>query len=129
LFADQLSSAHSARILVVDDDAMVLALLAAVLTLAGYDVDTAVNGHDALDRIAARSYDVIVSDLYMPNLDGVGLYRALEGRRPELLRRIAFVSGTTELPTFQRFVAETGVPLLHKPFNIEDLLRFIQQLL
>lgn len=108
---------------------MVLALLADVLTLAGYDLDTAVNGHDALDRIAARSYDVIVSDLYMPNLDGVGLYRALEGRRPELLRRIAFVSGTTELPTFQRFVAETGVPLLHKPFNIEDLLRFIQQLL
>lgn len=108
---------------------MVLALIVDVLSLAGYEVDTAANGQEALDRIAARSYDVIVSDLYMPSLDGVGLYRALEERRPELLRRIGFVTGTTELPVFQRFLAETGVPALHKPFNLDDLLRFIRRLL
>lgn len=113
----------------MDDDPSVLALIVDVLVLNGYDVDTATNGQEALDRIATRSYDLIVSDLYMPNLDGVGLYRALEAQRPELLRRLGFVTGTTEPPVFKSFLAETGVPFLHKPFNLDDLLQFIQRLL
>jgi len=113
----------------VDDDPMVRALIVDVLALNGYDVDTATNGQEALDRIATRSYDLIVSDLYMPDLDGVGLYRALEAQRPELLRRMGFVTGTTEPPVFQRLLAETGVPTLNKPFTLDDLLQFVQRLL
>jgi len=113
----------------VDDDPMVRALIVDVLALNGYGVDTATNGQEALDRIATCSYDLIVSDLNMPNLDGVGLYRALETQRPELLRRIGFVTGTTEPPVLQRFLAETGVPVLNKPFNLDDLLKFIKRVL
>ena len=108
---------------------MVRALIVDVLALNGYGVDTATNGQEALDRIATCSYDLIVSDLNMPNLDGVGLYRALETQRPELLRRIGFVTGTTEPPVLQRFLAETGVPVLNKPFNLDDLLKFIKRVL
>jgi len=120
---------QSARILVVDDDPGVRPLIADILTLDGHEVDTAENGREALDRIAARRYDLIMSDLRMPELDGVGLYRELERQRPDLLRRVAFVTGTTEPPEYQRFLADTGVPVLHKPFNIADLQGFVQRLL
>jgi DNA-binding response OmpR family regulator len=62
----------------------------------------------------------------MPKLDGVGLYRELEKGHPELLRRIAFVTGTTESPDYSRFLKETAVPVLHKPFNLGDIERFVR---
>ena len=123
------SKSRSALILVVDDDPGVRPLIADVLALDGHEVDTATNGWEALDRVAARSYDLVVSDLRMPELDGVGLYRELARRYPALLRRMAFVTGTTEPPEYQRFLADTGLPVLHKPFDVTELCRFIHRLL
>src|SRR6266568_8610364 len=88
-------NSRPACILVVDDEPLVVALLADFLRLEGYEVETAKNGRDALAKIQARSYDLVLSDLRMPELDGVGLYRALEQQHPGLLPRLAFVSGTT----------------------------------
>ena len=61
-----------ACILVVDDEPLVAAIIADTLGLEGYEVDTAKNGREALEKIAARSYDAILSDLRMPELDGIG---------------------------------------------------------
>jgi len=71
----------------------------------------------------------LLCDLRMPELDGMGLYRELEKVHPDLLRRIAFVTRTTEPPDYSRFLAEMAVPVLHKPFNLGDLERFVRQLL
>jgi two-component system NtrC family sensor kinase len=117
-----------ALILVVDDEPVVMRLIADALAIDRHEVDTVANGLEPQDRIAARSYD-IVSDVRMPELDGVALYRELEKRDPDLLRRIAFVTGTTELPEYASFLDETAIPVLHKPFNLGDLQRFIRQLL
>ena len=65
----------------------------------------------------------------MPEMDGVGLYRELARRYPALLRRMAFVTGTTEPPEYQRFLADVGIPVLDKPFDLANLGRFIQRLL
>src|SRR5215468_8056179 len=105
---------QSARILVVDDDPGVRPLIADILTLDGHEVDTAENGREALDRIAARRYDLIMSDLRMPELDGIGLYREHERQCPDMQRRVALVTGTTERPEYERFLADKGPKFPHK---------------
>jgi CheY-like chemotaxis protein len=118
-----------ALILVVDDDPFVLRLIAEVLSAEGYEVDTARNGREALEKTAARLYDLVLSDLRMPEVDGVALYRELERRQPRLLRRFVAVSGTTEPPEYASFLEETNVPLLSKPFRVEELQQIVRRIL
>ena len=75
---ERLSTTDARRtcILVVEDEPLVAALIADALELEGYEVETAKNGREALEKIAARSYDAILSDLRMPELDGVEIGRA-----------------------------------------------------
>jgi CheY-like chemotaxis protein len=79
--------------LVVDDDAAVRAVVADALAPDGHAVDLAQDGVDALYLLKRRTYDVIVSDLRMPMLDGPGLYRALQQRYAAVLPRVIFVTG------------------------------------
>jgi CheY-like chemotaxis protein len=123
------TEARPACILVVDDEPLVAALIADALGLEGYEVETAKNGREALEKIAACSYDAILSDLRMPELDGVGLYRELEQKHQSLLLRLAFVSGTTEPPEYASFLERTGAPVLSKPFAVADLHGLVQRLL
>src|SRR2546428_1708600 len=124
-----ITEARRACILVVDDQPLVAALIADLLALEGYEVETAKNGREALEKIAGRSYDLILSDLQMPELDGVGLYHELERQRPSLLPRLAFVSGSTEVPEYASFCERTAVSLMGKPFGVADLHRLVQGLL
>ena len=117
------------RVLVVDDEIRIAQLVVEVLEAEGYEVDTAANGLVALEQIEARDYDLILSDLRMPELDGIGLYREIERRRPTLLSRLLFFSGTTDQPEYHRFLAETAVPLLLKPFALVDLQQVTRQVL
>jgi CheY-like chemotaxis protein len=123
------STARRAHILIVDDDPFVRRLIADALASQGYEVDTAVNGREGLEKIIAQPYDLIMSDLRMPELDGIGLYREVERRRPELAARIVFVSGTTEFPEYTLFLQHNSVPVLSKPFRVEMLFRFVAQCL
>src|SRR6266566_7841262 len=123
------AEARRACILVIDDEPLVVALMTDTLELEGYEVETAKNGREALEKIAARSYDVLLSDLRMPELDGVGLYRELEQQHPRLLPRLAFVSGTTEPPEYASFLERTGATVLNKPFALVNLQRLVQRLL
>ena len=128
---DQMSTAETRRalILVVDDEPMVAGFMVEMLATEGHEVDMARNGREALEKIAARSYDLIVSDLRMPELDGAGLYRELEQSRPTLLERFVFVSGTTEPQQYASFLEATHAPVLSKPFCLEDLERLVQRAL
>ena len=118
--------ARSPRILVVDDEPFVAQLLVETLVGDGYEVDTAANGLLALEQIKRHSYDLILSDLRMPDLDGLALYRQLELRRPDLLRRMIFISGTIEDPKYRKFLEHAGVPVLPKPFHLDDLRRITE---
>ena len=90
-------------------------MLATVLADEGYEVDVACNGRLALEKIEAQDYDLIFSDLRMPELDGVGLYRELERWQPDLLRRLVIITGTSAHPEYESFLTETHVPFLEKP--------------
>jgi CheY-like chemotaxis protein len=116
-------------ILVVEDESSLRELIANILLLDHHEVDTVRDGAEALYRIEQRAYDLIISDLQMPNLDGPGLYAALRKRFGESLPRVIFVTGHAEADQFVPFLAETGDPVLTKPFSVEDLRTLVQWVL
>jgi DNA-binding response OmpR family regulator len=109
---------QSIHVLVVEDEASIAEMLAEILAAEGYEVDLACNGRVALEKIGAQDYDLILSDLRMPELDGVGLYWELERQHPDLLRRLIVITATTEDLDYQRFLAQIDVPVLEKPFSL-----------
>jgi two-component system NtrC family sensor kinase len=112
-----------ASVLVVEDEAALGAAVAEALADAGFTVDRAGDGLEALDRLKAGWYDLIVCDLKMPRLDGPSLYRELEANRPELTPRVLFVTGDVAGTEAERFLEESGCRWLAKPFRLKDLLR------
>jgi CheY-like chemotaxis protein len=117
------------RILVVDDEAPLAALISEILSSDGHTVETAVNGLAALAHLERNDYDLILSDLRMPELDGPGLYRELARRRPELITRIAFITGSAQSAGMEQFLEKTGAPILYKPFRMQDLQKLTTELL
>jgi CheY-like chemotaxis protein len=116
------------RILVVDDETVIAQLIADMLSGEGYDVDTAPDGRVALARLGERHYDVVLSDLRMPELDGLGFFREIEARHPDLLRHFMFITGTSEHTDYHGFIDEATVPVLTKPFDMLELFRLVQEL-
>ena len=117
-----------ARILVVDDDPSVRALVRDVLELEGHDVELAVDGYAALRAVAAVRPDCVVLDVRMPGMDG-----------HEVLARLRATTGGRELPVVMLTGAADdatawrgwsgGVDrLLGKPFDAAQLLRFVDHL-
>ena len=123
------ASPARARILLVDDDPMITELVVDMLGIEGYDVDTATNGIEALQKLERQRYDLIITDLHMPKLDGSGFYRELAQRKVHSLKRIIFLTGTTGASDEHRFVQESGVPVLLKPFNVSELIELVRRLL
>ncbi len=123
------ASPAAARILLVDDDPMITELVVDMLGMEGYEVDTATNGIEALQKLESQRYDLIITDLHMPKLDGSGFYRELSQRKVHSLKRIIFLTGTTGVSEEHRLVQESGVPVLLKPFNVVELIELVRRLL
>lgn len=119
----------NALILVVDDDRVVATMLAQALAADGHEVEVAPDGLAALDRLARRRFDVIVTDVRMPRLDGPGLYRELERRHPELVGRVVFITGDTLGSDTGPFLTSVAAPTLRKPFAITELSRTVRRIL
>ena len=126
---EALPLARGQTILVVDDELSLTKGLARLLRRDGYSVDTVANGRLALAQLQERAYDLILSDLRMPELDGPGLYQALAQQYPHLLRRFIFLTGDTLSPETLAFFAKHGVLRLTKPFTAMEVRRVIQQAL
>jgi PAS domain S-box-containing protein len=122
-------SLRGKTILVVDDDALVAELLADLLAIDGHQVDTAPNGVVALTKLRERTYDLIVSDVKMPELDGPGLYGEVERRHPGLRRRFVFITGDLLSRETKEFLEQTGAPHFSKPVALEDVRRAVQRAL
>jgi CheY-like chemotaxis protein len=115
-------------VLVVDDEPEVAELLADILTADGHRVAIAGSGTEALDKIGQTEFDIVLSDLRMPNLDGPGLYRALQERKAGLAERLAFITGDTMSPKASLFIRSVNRPYLEKPITpqaVRELVRSI----
>jgi len=127
--AELQAASEPKSILLVDDEQDILDILERVLHSAGYRVTTARNGRQALqDAVAARQdYDLIISNIRMPVMDGRAFYRRLRALRPRLSQRVIFCTGDIAEPSTQRFLKSTGAPVLFKPFPMSALLEVVGQ--
>ena len=116
-------------VLVVDDEPDLQSVIGEILAARGYQVETAANGAEALERLERARFDLILSDVRMPGLDGPAFYQALEERHPELVGRVVFMTGNILTEDTADFFAATGSPCLRKPFEAEDLERVFEQVL
>jgi PAS domain S-box-containing protein len=115
-------------ILVVDDESEIREALARILTGAQRRVVTVGSGHEALERLAAQDFDVILTDVRMPGLDGRALYQEIAMRWPRRAGRVVFVTGDTLSAALNEFVSESGRPVIHKPFLPSDVRRVVEEL-
>jgi len=115
-------------ILIVDDEAEIREALAEILTAARHRVRTASSGREALERMTAEHYDVVLTDMRMPDLDGRALYEEIERRWPGRAARVVFVTGDTLASALRDFVVESGRPVIEKPFLPSEVRRVVGEL-
>jgi CheY-like chemotaxis protein len=113
------------NILLVDDEKHIVDALAYLLRTAGYRIDVASNGQEALDKVSRADYDLIISDVRMPVMDGEAFYHRLRASRPSLSRRIVFCTAYMDNPATQRFLRDSGVPVIPKPFRLRTVLEMV----
>jgi PAS domain S-box-containing protein len=120
---------EGASILVVEDEAALAAAVSESLREAGYVVEHAADGEQALLRVQARSFDVVICDLKMPRLDGKAFFRKLSTTSPKLAKRVIFVTGDVAGIDAENFLDESGCRWLAKPFRLADLLKAVKETL
>lgn len=117
------------RILIVDDEAPVSNLLEQALRQEGYEVMSAADGMDAMNRLTAFQPDVVIMDIMMPRLDGVQATRLLRRNRSHADTVIIALSARTD-EAAREAMREAGANLyMRKPFTIARLVDHVRQLL
>ncbi len=119
-----------ARLLLIDDDPALLLLLRRTLERSGYEVVTAPNGREGLQRLAAAPFDLLITDIVMPEMEGLELILKLRQTHPAL--RIIAISGGGQLrpASYLNLARLSGaMTVLAKPFELEELLGAVQKLL
>jgi len=114
--------------LVVDDNDNIRRLICINLELAGFEVDTARDGAEALERIAARRPDVVTIDQKMPRLDGVGAVEALRADPRTRLLPIVMVSAYAQSGDAERGHQAGVDAYVTKPFEPEELIATVRRL-
>lgn len=114
------ASAGRPRILVVDDEAAIRDLLSKTLALAEYDVDLAQDGRHALERLRMIPYDLLITDLKMPGIDGLSVIREARRLKPDI--PVIIITGfSTEASAIE--AVNLGVSgYLTKPFRVPRVL-------
>ena len=110
-----------ARLLIVEDDESVRALAARALERDGHTIDTAADGEEGLDRFVAAqgAYDLVVSDIRMPGMDGIEMARAAVARFPSL--KILLITGYAEQRERAAELEGVVVGVVNKPFTLPQI--------
>jgi two-component system response regulator HydG len=111
---------NSLRILVVDDEPSHLITLAANLELEGIEIVTAGNAQEALQEIARHHFDLVLSDVKMPGMNGVDLFRQIRLMRPSM--PVILMTGFAFESLLDEAMREGAFAVLPKPFDIEQVL-------
>lgn len=122
---EHLAEAPARRLLIVDDEPGIVDVLKRALDEKGFQTESACNGVEALSRLASREYDLIISDICMPEMNGEKLHAAIQERYPHLQERIIFVTGDTVSPSSRKFLEHSGARWLTKPFDISEIERIV----
>lgn len=110
---------RSHKILVVEDELILGELTSQTLRKAGHKVTWVKNGQAALEEIDSGEFDVVISDIHLPQLNGAELFEAVREKRPDL--KFIFTTGDHKLPESLRSYVGKGVAAMYKPFTVNDL--------
>jgi EAL domain-containing protein (putative c-di-GMP-specific phosphodiesterase class I) len=113
------------RVLVVDDEELLVRALVRTLSAAGYEVSTAVDGRRAAELIADTAFDVVVSDIDMPRMNGIQLLQTV--RQRDLDVPVVLMTGNPDLKTAVQAVAHGALQYLIKPVDMEELGKVIRR--
>ncbi len=116
-----------ARILAVDDEAVVLDSFRRILVLDGYSVDTVETGPEALGLVQRRDYDFVFTDLKMPDMDGVEVVKAVKHLRPDV--DVVVITGYGSIETAVQTLQHGACEYVQKPFTADELSEFTRKLL
>ena len=116
------------RVLVVDDDEVIRKLIAANLTLEGFDVATAVDGQDCLDKVSAIAPDVITLDVMMPRLDGWETVIRLRKRPDTSHIKVVLITACVPEGDQTQHKHACADAYLTKPFDPAEMIRVIREL-
>lgn len=115
------------RVLLIDDDEDILLVIGKALSSEQYDLQTATSARKAVQMLARGDYDVIVSDIRMPDFDGKQLFEFLDQHLPESKERVIFLTGDTGNPNTLEFLQRVKRPYLAKPVDLPRLLELVRQ--
>jgi CheY-like chemotaxis protein len=116
------------KILIVDDDPNVIKGLLEGLKNEKCTIDTAIDGLEGFEKIASDEYDLIISDVMMPGLNGQKLYKYMSEVKPQLIHRCILITGAMN-DELEAFCKSVNLPFLNKPFSSADLKKLIGSLL
>jgi DNA-binding NtrC family response regulator len=117
-----------ARILVIDDDPEIRALLEQTLKAAGHEVILAADGKEGVERYRSPPADLVITDLYMPNQEGLETIREFRMRFPKVA--IIAMSGKPAGGTMLSIAQKMGaIGVLHKPFLADELIAAVAKAL
>jgi two-component system NtrC family sensor kinase len=115
------------RVLVLDDEPAIRTLLERALRSAGFEPVITASGLEAIERAMDGEYAALLIDHKMPDMSGIDVFQRIVARRPDIARRFVIISGEVVNPMLESFVGTTGVALLAKPFDLDDLERVVRE--
>jgi len=118
------------KILVIDDEGLITTSLEQLLKKSGYDVDIANSGHAAMDKIKEMDFDLIISDIRMPEMNGVEVIKKIR----EYLRQTGkslvpeiLITGYVDKENFEEAQQLKVADYIYKPFNIKEFLDVVKK--
>jgi CheY-like chemotaxis protein len=113
--------------LVVEDEPVIGLVCRRTLMAEGYEVDIAMNGLIGKQMADMKSYDLCLSDIRTPGMNGIELYRYLEQAHPDLARKVIFTTGDILSGNIEEFLNEVKRPYLAKPFAPDELATVVRK--
>ena len=115
------------KILAVDDEEALRIIVQDELSTLGYDVDVAEDGQDALQKLGEQKYDMVILDIFMPNVDGMEVLKQI--REKNLAKKVIMLTGVNELKIARESLALGANDFITKPYDINNLIACINRVM
>jgi CheY-like chemotaxis protein len=112
-------------VLLIEDEPIICRVCVKTLTASGLEVDVASNGLVAADKAGKTAYDLYISDIRTPAMNGMEFYHHLKESQPEAANRVIFTTGDVLNREVKAFLQENGRFFLAKPFTPDDLRKVV----
>ncbi|MGQ0643231.1 MAG: HD-GYP domain-containing protein [Gemmatimonadaceae bacterium] len=114
-------------VLIVDDEPQLRRVLSRLMSSDGFEVDEATNGREALDALQRRPATLVLSDMYMPEIDGMELLREVRARHPDTA--VIMITAVTDVSTAVHCLSLGAMDYITKPFHLEEIRARVRQAL